>query len=346
MERVLRSGGELAGEYPLVFGPDAPGSLVTLGEDGIVHSACATLVRDLVIGGERLRIGLIGSVATDPDRRGRGLATRVLEAAERELARDGAVLALLWADDASFYRRRGWREFASELDFVFDAEVVARLPQRGTQRRAAPDDEGALHRLYSRHRSRVERTEAETRALLRSPGMETLVMHEDRDVRAYACLGRGADFAGTIHEWGGSPEDVLALVRAHFERLHGTRNELFLLAPPDAHEFAAFAKDVGARSAVGVLALAKILDPIAAAERLADWTRGEARVDIETGNEGETSVTLSSPTHSTTLRASDLLELFAPARGECARLGELERRLDVSFARLPLAPFVWGLDSI
>jgi GNAT superfamily N-acetyltransferase len=343
---VLRDGGDRASEYPLVFAPDAPGSLVTLGEDGIVHSACATLVRDLVIGGERLRVGLIGSVATDPARRGHGLATRVLETAERELARDGAVLGLLWADDADFYRRRGWREFGSELDFAFDAKSIERLPQRGTIRRSAPDDEGALHRLYSRHRARVERTEAETRALVRTPAMETLVMHEERDVRAYACLGRGADFAGTIHEWGGSPEDVLALVRAHFERLRGARDEVFVLAPADAQEFAAFARDAGARSGVGVLALAKVLDPIAAAERLTDWTRGEARIDIETHSEGEPTVTLSGATQTAKLRAADLLDLFAPARGECARLGELERRLDVSFARLPLAPFLWGLDSI
>ncbi|MCK6445894.1 MAG: GNAT family N-acetyltransferase [Planctomycetes bacterium] len=347
MERVLRGGGELAAEYPLVFGADAPGSIVTVGENGIVHSACAILVRDLVIGAERLRVGLIGSVATDPAERGRGLATEVLARAERELARDGAVIALLWADDAEFYRRRGWREFASELDFAFDADAIARLPRRGTIRRAAPDDEGALHRLYQRHRARIERTEDETRALLRVPGMETLVLHEDRDVRAYACLGRGADFEHTIHEWAGGPDDVLALVRAHFERANGAEN-VFLLAPTDAQELASAARTVGAREWRGVLALAKVVDPLAAAERLADLTRGEIRVDVETTTdaEHEPQISLAGPTRTVTVRPNELLELIAPARGECARLGELERALDVSFAKLPLAPFVWGLDSI
>lgn len=346
MERVLRGGGELAAEYPLVFGPNAPGAIVALGANDIVHSACAILVRDLLVGAERLRVGLIGSVATDPSERGRGLATKVLADAERELARDGAVLALLWADDAEFYRRRGWREFGSELDLAFDAQTVARLPCRGTIRRAAPDDEGAVHRLYLRHRSRVERTQDETRALLRAPGMEVLVLHEERDVRAYACLGRGADFAHTIHEWSGGPDDVLALVRAHFERAGDAGGRVFLLAPSDAHELAAAARDCGAREWRGVLALAKVLDPLAAAERVADWTRGEVRVEVESGNQGEPRITLASSTREVVLRPSDLLELVAPARGDCARLGELERALEVSFARLPLAPFVWGLDSI
>jgi GNAT superfamily N-acetyltransferase len=346
MERVLRGGGELAAEYPLVFAPDAPGSLTTLGADGIVHSACATLVRDLAIGSERLRVGLIGSVATDPSERGRGLATRVLELAERELARDGAVIALLWADDAEFYRRRGWREFGCELDFAFDAAAVARLPVRGTIRRAAPDDVGAVHRLYLRQKNRVERTEAETRALLAVPGMETLVLHEDRDVRAYACLGRGADFANTIHEWSGGPDDVLALVRAHFERLQGASAEVFLLAPGDANELASEARACGARDWRGVLALGKVIDPVAAAERLSDWTRNEVRVDVDSTSGGEPRITLASASGSVALRPNDLLELLAPARGECARVGELERALDVSFARLPLTPFLWGLDSI
>jgi hypothetical protein len=41
-----------------------------------------------------------------------------------------------------------------------------------------------------------------------------------------------------------------------------------------------------------------------------------------------------------------LLALLAPPRGESARIGEIERALDVSFESLPLSAFVWGLDSI
>ena len=61
-------------------------------------------------------------VATDPDHRGRGHAGRVLQQAEHLLAEQGCVLALLWADDPDFYRRRGWSEAGSEVDFVIEPE--------------------------------------------------------------------------------------------------------------------------------------------------------------------------------------------------------------------------------
>ena len=59
LEGVLRDGSSLAGEYPLVFGADAPGELVTIAEQGEVRSACGVLVRDLLARGERVRVGLI-----------------------------------------------------------------------------------------------------------------------------------------------------------------------------------------------------------------------------------------------------------------------------------------------
>ncbi len=348
MARVLRDGGELAAEYPLVFGTEGSGSITAIEDGGLVRSACATLVRELVSGSSRLRVGLIGSVVTDPDWRGRGLATRVLETAERSLARDGCAIALLWADDASFYRTRGWREFGTEIDFAFDAESAARLPQKNTIRRAAPDDEGAIHRLYQRHRSRVERTERETQLLMRTPRMETLVLHEDRDVRAYACLGRGADFEGTIHEWGGAADDVMALVRAHHERAfaRGEADSIYLLTPSDETAVHALARRAKAREFRGVLSLAKPLDAALIGDFLAGELRTQAGVATETRSGSETTVVLSGHGRKVELAANDLLALIAPPRGDSARIGEIERALDVSFESLPLSAFVWGLDSI
>lgn len=344
MERVLRDGGELADEYPTVFGPRATGEVVAIEEDGDARSACAVLVRELVLPQARVRVGLVGSVATDPRWRGRGLATRVLELAQQRLAQEGCVVAILWADDASFYRMRGWAEFGAEIDFVFGREQASKLPAKHGIRRSAPDDEPAIHRLYSRHRQRVERTLDETRVLLRVRGMETLVIHEDRDVRAYACLGRGKDFADTIHEWGGPIEDVLALVRAHVER--GSAETTFLLSPTGAHDLHAAARAAGARELRGILGLGKTLDPAAIAELLSELLRPSVRVHLESENGEPSRIALASSTGRVRLRGADALQILMPARGECARIGELERALDVTLRRLPLEPFVWGLDSI
>ena len=79
MRTVLRGGDPIADEFPLVFRPEFPGRVVTLEESGSgVLATCAILVREARVGETRFRIGLIGSVATDSEHRGRRHASRVL----------------------------------------------------------------------------------------------------------------------------------------------------------------------------------------------------------------------------------------------------------------------------
>jgi GNAT superfamily N-acetyltransferase len=348
MDRVLRNGRDLAREYPLVFEGRFPGRIVAFEEAGDVRSACAFLVRNLVLPGARIRAGLIGSVATDPDWRRQGFASRVLDEAEQCLAREGCMLAVLWADDAEFYLARGWQPFGCELDFVLDAGSLASLPQRGGIRRVAPDDFAAVHRLYESHPERFERSAEETAALMCCPEMETLIRAEDRDVCAYACLGRGADFAHTLHVWAGAPEDVLALTREHMlrEGRRGAPGDIALITPPSADHLHARLRESGARESRGILGLAKLLDPEPAAELIDRYGGSALRVSVESNPGQATRVTLWGPRGGRTLSPAEILQLLFPPRGERALIEACQAELGVELAGLPLRPFAWGLDSI
>jgi len=337
MEAVLRGDGSLAAEFPLVFGPGAPGSAVVAEVAGAVRSACAILVRDLELPGLVLRAGLIGSVATDPEFRGRGLASAVLERAEVELAAEGCLFALLWADEPAFYEARGWRPAAAELDWVLAADLCERLPAPGGVRRARPEDAAAIHALYERHPVRARRTANETRLLLAAPGMDVRVRERAGRLSAYACVGRGADLAGVLHEWGGAADDVLACARA---QLAG-RERLILMAPALRGELGARLSELGAPCRLGVLGMAKLLS----AERAAELLRSSApELTVEPGPCGD--LVLCSAAGRLELDAAAALELLFAPRAERGRVERVEQRLGLSLPALPLAPFVWGLDSI
>lgn len=352
MERVLRDGAPLDGEYPLCFRDGFPGDVVTVEEAGEVRSACAVLVRELCAGPETVRVGLIGSVSTDPGWRGRGLATRVLERAEARLREEGCTLALLWADEAAFYLRRGFLEAGAEL--IWALEEGERLPWAAgaVVRAAAPDDFGALHRLYELHRSRTQRTADETRALLSGPGIATLVLERGQDIAAYACLGRGQDLARCVHEWSGAPDDVLALGREHARRLaqRGDAGPVFLMAPPSATSMRARLEALGARGVCGILGLAKLLDPAEAAEIV---RRAARRGDLHSGMTSQRDgpltrhrAVLRGPSCELELDERDLLALLLPPRGERDTIEARERALGVELPGLPLPLYAWGLDSI
>jgi hypothetical protein len=158
------------------------------------------------------RVALVGSVATDPARRGEGLASRVLEAAVA--ACDSQVDAmLLWAERPELYGKHGFVDGRAE-----NCLAIARRPRRVRDgvvvRLAEVRDHDALHALHCRKPVRIERSRTVMSGLLTTPGMTTVVMEENGEVAAYACCGKGADLQGHWHEMGGSDEAVARLLPA------------------------------------------------------------------------------------------------------------------------------------
>lgn len=344
IERVLRDGAPIVDEYPLVFDDAFGGRLVAVGEEGEPRSACAVLARELIAPALRVRGGMIGSVSTDPEWRERGLGTHLLVEAEAALHVQGCALVMLWADDPTFYLERGYCPIGIEHDFLVGADVVERLPRDEDVREMRAGDADAIHALYERHPARVDRSAVETGALLRCPGMTTLVIDRDGGVAAYACMGRGSDLHDAVHEWGGSAEDVLALLRAHFEGRFPDPTEhdaLFLMAPPSAEELTRRLDHLGAVGRRGILALGKILDRGAAAEAVTRALEPEGRLEATAHG-----FAVHGPAGSGALDDDAVLALLVPVDEVRDGVRELLKHFGFAGARLPVEPFVWGLDSI
>ena len=339
IESVHAEGKSLVGEYPLVFEEGHAGRVLHFGKDDEVDSACTLILRYFVMDDARVRGGLIGSVTTRPEKRGAGLGTRLLDLAERELREQGCIFALLWADDPSFYCKRGYAPMGGEVDFLLTPGTSALLPASAGVRALREGDAAEIQRVYAQHVVRLERSVEETRALLGCPGMRTLVLERDGEVVAYACLGRGRDLQGAIHEWGGATRDVLALIRAHAEEVGG--EGLIVMAPQAATELCYKLTTFGAISKRGVLGLGKILDRERAATLLAERLGNDAEVDVH-----ENGVHLRGPGDEGDLNDEALLALLFSAPEALDAVENLLKRFKFKQARLPLEPFAWGLDSI
>jgi len=212
--------------WPQLYRGDGDGRffVVTAGDRLLSH--CATRVVTAHGSSGPFALCLLGSVVTDPEHRGQGLARQVLAAALHANA-PRAAHTVLWASGHGLYESLGFRAGATETCLV-----LARRPQgrSAAVRPAEHRDHRALHALHGQKPSRIERSPRTMSSLLSTPGMTTLVLERDGAVVAYACCGKGADLQGHWHELGGSDDDLAVLLPA---ALHATgQTEAVLLLPP------------------------------------------------------------------------------------------------------------------
>lgn len=342
MESVLREGRPMAPEYPLVFEEGAPGRIETVETDGTLASACAWIARTLVTPSADLPVAIVGSVATLPEFRGKGLGTVTLERATAAAAADGAALTLLWADDPTWYQERGWVPFGSENIFVIEEANAFLLPDPTEVRPMEARDHGAVHALYSEHASRVARTADETATMLGVPSMQAHVCERDGKVVGYACMGRGEDLAGVVHEWGGEPDTVLPIINRIWIDGEGQRERLFMMIPDTETDYLAYFKFVRANGAKGILAMAKL----ASTEAAAIVINAATPDDVTAKPVGDDAIQVTGPTGSICLTGHEILLALCPPRGDRRVTDVVESEIGAVLPGLPLKPFVWGLDSI
>jgi len=342
MEAVLRDGRPMAAEYAQIFGPGATGHVETIEEDGELVSTCAWIRRDLLVGGLQLPVAFVGSVATQVSHRGRGHGTAVVERAIARAAEDGAALALLWADESEWYQSRGWVPMGTENVFVINSNNAFLLPDAVGVRPMEARDVPAVHRLYCTHESRVDRSEAETGALLTTPGLRALVREVEGEVTGYACVGRGEDLAHCVHEWGGTADDVLPVIASHWTATSEEADRLFVMVPESEANFTAYFTFIRSLGAKGILSMARIGDLGALARVFDQLTPEGVTVEIV----GDRSLSLDGPSGQITLTDHEILLALCPPRGDKRVTEVAESEIGVDLPLLPIEPYAWGLDSI
>lgn len=214
--------------------------------------------RDIRIGGAVLRVGGIGSVETPKEHRGKGLASKVMEAALALMEREGCDAALLHGIP-DFYHKHGFAPCMPEYALKIATIDAERASGPLALRECRPDDLPAIARLYNGENARRTGTavrDAETwKGFPRSVGWWTKpavrVAADARDrVIGYVVYDDAADRCRAA-EAGGQGGEVMGSILRHLaQRAVDLRKEEVELALPPDHPLAAYARRFGCRAEI------------------------------------------------------------------------------------------------
>ncbi len=145
-----KNDGQMVYQFPVLFGSENHENLLVFVDGGKVVSHVGMVQRWASLAGCTVKVGLIGSVATYEDYRGKGLASQLFAAAAEKAVRDGCDFFMI-SGGRGLYRRAGAADAARPP--APDATSTPAVPARGRGRRRRRH---AVHRRRSgRKRSGV-----------------------------------------------------------------------------------------------------------------------------------------------------------------------------------------------
>lgn len=229
--RVFRAqrNGDMGAEYPLVFEAPNAENLRVARYDGRIVAHVGLCIRDAHILGAPVRIASIGAVATDPDHRGHGLASRLMAEARAQAVADGASLMLI-SGGRGLYHRLGF----VEVGLFHQYRVPAGAADPGIEvTEYQRDDLPALIALYQAEPVRFMRHISDWHKLV-AAGM---LMNQPADIRVIRHGNAIVGYAGVQRPRTGAEA-------ARVREIAGSRSALAGALPAIAQEYEAAAAEV------------------------------------------------------------------------------------------------------
>lgn len=205
-------------DYPLLFSTGNLENLRAFIDDGKVISLFETLFRDIIVFGHRIPAVRFAAVCTDPEYRGRGLATSLLADTERFAARMGAVVALIMGR-RGLYRRFGAVDAGLFFKYTLEVEMLAKFAGAGI-RVAVYDDLPQLARAYTEKPVRFQRRYDDFGSLstvsiaLDCPAQIFIHDGDSSDICSYIVVIRDAGGILNCIEYAGDVLCVIGMIRS------------------------------------------------------------------------------------------------------------------------------------
>ncbi len=216
-------------EYSHIYKPtskDMANNIVVL-DGGHIVGCVGIFPMTFVCGDVRLSVAGIGGVSTEPEYRGQGTMTELLNKAISVMQRQNYDLSILWGDRLR-YNHFGWENAGRQYVFSIDRRHVTPRKPEGAEIRPlslSTDDLKRIPRLCKQRELRVHRTPQQLKSVLSRYTYETWVWRKGRDFAYMTVKGTTKD-RELIESGGdlGGLEDLLSFLveKYELENLRGT----------------------------------------------------------------------------------------------------------------------------
>lgn len=214
--------------FPLIFDPGFSHSYGAFDDKGNLASFMGLVPFTIRAEAANLKVYSIGSVCTDEDNRGKGLAGELLNQCKAHAERSGASLIFI-SGGRSLYTRANCRHFgrATELKLTSQeaAQITDNLQQSYLVREMSPEDSFSIHELLEKRTSTYVSTVSELDKLLDASAFanvirleqRVLMAEQDGSIVAFAIMGvPGTKMTPsrppTLIEWGGDAEAAACIL--------------------------------------------------------------------------------------------------------------------------------------
>lgn len=219
----------LAERFPTLFAAaQSPNLLLAVDEAQEIAAALAMRRFSWRDEEEIFSAAMIGAVYTRPDRRGQGLASRLLQEAAQRLRQDDVDFAVLWTGQPAFYARLGWQ--AADCGLLGSIELAPSKPALPAGVRALPLNAATAQVEALRRRclpALTLRSPDDYRQLpLPAEHIELLWMETDGQP-AYALFGTRGDYA-LVYELVGELADEPAGFPALWQSICAGRRQVWV----------------------------------------------------------------------------------------------------------------------
>ncbi len=200
----------------------SPEDISVITKDDKILSLIRLFPMNLIVGRNKIKMGGIGGVATDPEARGKGYMIKLLNYNIKRMKDEGYALSVLGGNRYR-YGNFGWENGERQINLNISSRSLNKAGIKpATKVKRYQGEKEILKKIISVHEKeplRVERTKKDYQFLYQKIGT-ALYWSEKKGGFAYIDLA-GEGSASRVIEWGGD-EKVIASIAAHLLNRFGS----------------------------------------------------------------------------------------------------------------------------